>query len=711
MRISPLTIYLLWHPASPDAEALARAAYRWFHAPSDDLLRSGMGIPVYFRSQPGPGEKVLPRDIDLEHADLNVVVVLADANLVGESAWTAWLDGLARRVERVLMLPVALHQSAYRMPETLRRLNFLRVDKRDDPQETADLRLKRRTERLLRQLTEVVGRHMASRLADDSTDASNQAPPPPMTLFLSHAKRDGAAVAEALRTAIQDHSRLRAFFDDSDLPVGHAFAIELERAAGSDSAAMIAIVSDAYAARPWCRREAALARRPRRESGHPACWSVRPLLAVDALKEMPSRNLLELGNAPVVRWQPDQALHAVDLLMLEVLLSSYHRLRARQVPPAEGRHVISWTPDAISLLQLQREAGTAVDEVVYPGDALPEVERRELVQLFPKLRLQTFEDTAAVSAASTGVAVGRLVGLSSGFNSDLGGLGMGREHFEEITLRVARCVVEVGGRIAFGGMLRTSGLTETLLTLVRTVVADDGRPESKDPEARILSYQRWPGLTSVEQIASDAGICEYVLVESPLAPGERLRDDPAIQSPERARAQAYAVSAMRQAMSSGGHRTTAGRCAPKLDARIIAGGLRTDFNGFMPGVLEEALYALEDRRPVFVLGGFGGAAAVLARALLQETSPPELDADFHRSHSARMRLLQKGLARHGEASRVDELFERLKGAVERVRGDIAGELRNGLDADQNGRLMQSDHVAEIIDLLRLGMSRLWRRAD
>src|SRR4051794_36231720 len=181
MRIAPLTIYLLWHPASAEAESLARAAYRWFHAPSEDLLRSGLGIPVYFRSQPRPGEKDLPPDIDLDHADVNVVVVLAEANLASDPAWTAWLDRIARRADRVLMLPVALHQSAYRMPESLRRLNFLPIDKRNDPQETADLRLKRRTERLLRQLTEVVGRQLASRLSPQPHPASNQTPPPAMT--------------------------------------------------------------------------------------------------------------------------------------------------------------------------------------------------------------------------------------------------------------------------------------------------------------------------------------------------------------------------------------------------------------------------------------------------------------------------------------------------------------------------------------------------
>jgi len=707
MNVSPLTIYLLWHPTAREGAALAAAAYRWFHAPSDDLLRSGMGVPVYFRSQPAAEDTELPREIEVDGAELNVIVVLAEVRMVREPAWMAWLDRLARHETGVLMLPVALHESAYRVPETLRRLNFLRVDERDDAPADAATILARRTPRLLRQLTEVIGRELAAHLAGTDDGVRPRQAPPPITLFLSHAKRDGVAVAEALRSSIQGHGRMRAFFDDSDLPVGHAFATELERAASRDSAAMIAIVSDAYAARPWCRREVALARLPRAETEHPRCWTIRPLLVVDHLSHAATRTIPELGNSTVVRWQPERALDTVDLLMLEILLGSYHRLRARQVPSEAGRHVISWTPDAVSLLALRRCAGERIDEVVYPGNALPETERQALAQLFPDLRLTTFEDAAATSVASPRAAAGRIVGLSIGFNDELGSLGLGNEHLEEITLRVARCVLEAGGRIAFGGMLRSSGLTETLLTLARSLSADDDTPGAPDPVARILSYQRWPALPGVEQIAADVGICEYVLVDTPLPLEQRLRDDRRIQSPERARQHAHALSAMRCAMSVGGHRTSAGRSAPRLDARLVIGGSRVDFNGFLPGILEEALYAFEAGHPVFVLGGFGGGAAVLARALQQNATPPELSADFHRQGSQRFRQLEQGLAAHGEAAQVDSLFARLAKAVERVRADLTAGLNNGLDARENRRLMQSDHVAEIVDLLRLGMARLW----
>jgi hypothetical protein len=548
MSATPLVIYVLWHPAAENAAALASEVYRWFHASSDDLLRSGMGVPVFFRSQPASGASGAPRPIRSEEAELNVVVVLAEANLVADPAWTSYIDAVGR-MPAVQLIPVSLHESAYRLPEVVRRLNYLRVDERDDGPLEPAAQLALRKSRLLRQLTEIIGRQLAARLTPASAHADRV--PPPLTIFLSHAKRDGVDVAEALRSTIQNHGQVRAFLDDSDLPVGHAFAAELERAAISGSAAMIAILSDAYAARPWCRREIALARTPRPDTSREDCWAIQPVLAVDSLKSAPTRNIPELGNAVLVRWTPEGGLSIVDLLMLEVLLGSYHRLRARAVPSAEGRHVISWSPDVLTLMSLKRALPTPIREIVYPGYALPQADAQTLHAAFPDIELRTFEEVERGTAIPVGTIAAGIVGLSAGFHEDLGQLGFGSEHLEEVTLRVARCVIEAGGRLGFGGMVGRSGLMDTLLTLVRTLSTDDDddKEDKQARVARIVSYQRWPSLPTPEQIAKDVGISEYVLIDTPLPLAQHLVNDARVKSPQRARVQAHALSAMRLAMT------------------------------------------------------------------------------------------------------------------------------------------------------------------
>lgn len=710
MSSTPLSIYVVWHPDASDAAALASQVYRWFHASSHDLLRSGLGVPVFFRSKSDGTERGTPGGIHVAEADLNVIVVLGEANMVSDPAWISYLATFDDSDDAVLMVPVALHPSAYRLPEALRRLNFLRVDERDDPPADPASLHERRTARLLRQLTEIVGRELAARVARPMGRERRTSPPPPLAIFLSHAKRDGVKVAAALRATIQNTGRVRAFFDESDLPVGHAFAAELENAAAEGTAAMIAVVSDAYAARPWCRQEIALARRPRRDGPGQRRWWIQPVLVVDALESAPTRSIPELGNTTLVRWVPAGAIATLDLLMLEVLLGNYHRLRARRIAGARGRHVISWMPDVPTLLELQREAGGRIDEVVYPGHGLPRTELESLTRLFPSLTLMTFEQaerpTRRSPAARVDAIGGRVVGLSAGFHDALGALGFGREHFEEITLRIARCILEAGGRIAFGGMLNSSGLTETLLTLARTVTGDDtavGAP-------RILSYQRWPSLPTREQIANDAGICEYVSIEdvSPIA--HRLPQDARVTSPARARAVADTLSRMRLLMSKGRAMTTLGRRAPRPAAQIVVGGLRSRFNGCMPGIFEETLYALEAGCPIYVIGGFGGAAGTLASAMLRRGRFDELTIAYHRGHSESFRTLEQTYERDGRSNHIEQLFARLTAALTAARADVAGALDNGLDTRENGRLMQSDRIAEVVELLQLGLTRRLGRA-
>lgn len=50
-------------------------------------------------------------------------------------------------------------------------------------------------------------------------------------------------------------------------------------------------------------------------------------------------------------------------------------------------------------------------------------------------------------------------------------------------------------------------------------------------------------------------------------------------------------------------------------ARIVIGGKRAGFQGIMPRILEEVLFALERRQPLFLAGGFGGAALDVIRKL------------------------------------------------------------------------------------------------
>jgi hypothetical protein len=115
----------------------------------------------------------------------------------------------------------------------------------------------------------------------------------------------------------------------------------------------------------------------------------------------------------------------------------------------------------------------------------------------------------------------------------------------------------------------------------------------------------------------------------------------------------------------------------ECDARVVMGGRRAGFRGRMPGVLEEALIALEARRPLYVLGGFGGCAGDVAEWLgLRGPSQAVTSGDA--------------------APEVPEAFVRFS----------ASDLHNGLTVDENRALASTAHIDQAVTLVLRGLARV-----
>jgi hypothetical protein len=61
--------------------------------------------------------------------------------------------------------------------------------------------------------------------------------------------------------------------------------------------------------------------------------------------------------------------------------------------------------------------------------------------------------------------------------------------------------------------------------------------------------------------------------------------------------------------------------------RVCLGGKTEGYTGFLPGIVEEALFALKYGKPLYIVGGFGGTANLVAKFLLSDTRPKEPKKD------------------------------------------------------------------------------------
>jgi hypothetical protein len=140
-------------------------------------------------------------------------------------------------------------------------------------------------------------------------------------------------------------------------------------------------------------------------------------------------------------------------------------------------------------------------------------------------------------------------------------------------------------------------------------------------------------------------------------------------------------------------------------ARIVLGGKIHSFVGLLPGILEEVVLSIQAGHAVYVLGGFGGAAHLVAAALAGE-KPESLTRAWQErvSPSYRETLTYYDAKRNAEPSLSLPTVD-YETAVARLNrhGTSGVAAANGLDADENGFLFSTASVDAALYLVMKGL--------
>jgi hypothetical protein len=504
--------------------------------------------------------------------------------------------------------------------------------------------------------------------------------------LLGRVQRDGRQVAETLRDRAR--SDLPEVEVVADLPPDAPDPGDWLRRVIADSI-FLAVWSDSYASRAWCRFEA----RTAKAAGV-------PMIVVHALQRGEERGPTSLGNVPTVRWTGLNAddvfgLSAREALRCYVARGRFDQLRrAGHVPPATS--FLVRRPEPLDWRGAADGAVPTVPQViVYPDPALDEEELQAL---------RNRDRTAATFVTLTGddhnpFLTGRRIGLSGTAPApgELGPLGLGPQHFQDTFATVARRLLGHGADLVYGGDVRAVGLGAALVDLARGQYPAAGR------RARLTNFLAWPIYLDLN-IDGPGGLRDvvdfrFVPPPSDLVSGMPL--DPTVPLPPD-----DSTNRMR-------HREIRVRCLTELrrqmveqsDAFILIGGKVTGYLGFYPGVIDELMLALRRSRPVYVLGGWGGCARAVAAAVRGET-PAELTDEFQFRDPELATIREEILSAQtlGSADVWGNYYE----IVGRLRTLGGTGLRNGLSADENERLMTSVDRDETVFLLTKGLRQVWR---
>jgi hypothetical protein len=315
-----------------------------------------------------------------------------------------------------------------------------------------------------------------------------------------------------------------------------------------------------------------------------------------------------------------------------------------------------------------------------------------------------------------------VIGLSVSYqHDDLLSRGIGLEHLKELLHALARPLLRQGASLAYGGNWEE---TEYNLTyeLLRLVKAEQDNNAGTDADGRqigkLFNHLSWPRYLSLSTSDEARWIdsCRVVritqaaagIVEAAVVPDdEAYRDDPRTVLNT-----ALALSAMRRLMMEEMQieipDVPQAERIPPVVARIMMSGRVTDYSGFLPGIFEEALATLEQNKPLYLLGGFGGAAECLARAMLGDDDElAKFTLEWQEQHTPALGALRKSAQRFGvPAGFVDTQagLERLRTMVLSARADLAGILQTGLSTGETKELLTTCSINDAARLVRNGLA-------
>jgi SLOG cluster2/TIR domain len=501
---------------------------------------------------------------------------------------------------------------------------------------------------------------------------------------------DGLAIAKAVKRYL-DTLAVDRFFDEVSIQPGDSLSKELE--AEIQDAALVCVRTDNYVSSPWCRKELKLAKENR-----------RPMVVFDALTQREPRSSPLLSNLPSIRLAADdledeaRLESAVNFVALEVVRFLYTNkqlslLQEAGLVPADAI-LLTRPPEVRDLRAIIESAGKSLSSrplLLHPDPTLSAEEADEL------------EALGAEFATPTGLWKKRLDGLRLGLSLSPGdpaerdALGLGL-HVEDAMRVIARQALAAGARLYYGGTLAEGSLTQVLFDMIGAYNRDGLKLPS------LVNYTPWPWFEEVDKtwLARHLKMLKMEPCQPPddalkFAAGSGRGHVGRLNATVEGRyALGRSLTAMRQAITA------------NTDARVVLGGKPHAFMGFLPGIVEEVVLALRAGTPVYLLGGFGGAAHLVVEAI-EGRRPVELTRDYQGrispAYEETLKFYDGMRADSPELSLPAIDYAAIVRELE-ANGVSALAKCNGLDEEENRYLFTTASVDAALYLIMKGLTKL-----
>lgn len=657
---TPLSVHAFFHSENSEGKKIYSELYKLLCRDVKDPLSDGLDIPVYYTMADDTSEIELANS----SSSKRVFLLFIDIYMFCSQNWRKKITELIdAKDDNTLIVGVKQYKHSFSINKIIGEIQSIVVEYTED--DHLLLFEGDHWEVFTTQLYDLLIRFLGGK--DDKS---------PISVFISHSKqgngkpkdKDGEMTAKEVRDFLCSGTKLDSFFDVHDILDGYRFEDQIKAHIGNCS--LLILFTDSYSSREWCRIEALTAKK----------FHV-PIVAVFMMKGEIDRVFPYIGNIPSTVFDGDWR-KVINLLLRTTLDQTNEKELLKSQENATTTY-LPYPPEAYNMSLLKVET----TKVLYPEPPLGNEELGVLKSIASKMgRVINF--CTPMSHLTEGMNLEeKQIGISISDSPEFSKHGIGSEMLQDLAIELARHILKANGRLIYGGDLRTNGFTELLRDLARQY----GQKEKAEADVQyVKNYLAWPIYNDLtKEIRADYLASRIGLVEA--RPGCAVATDekrifiPRHLSEEVQLKWATSLTQMRE------------ESIGESVARIIAGGKMQGFAGFMPGIAEEFMIAYNTRKPIFLIGGFGGCTHMIADILEGKSNSQYLkevcleDADY------------KAFMEWAKCAGYNVDY----GFFDRI---MTEELNNGLSPDDNTQLFHSVDIVEIVSLVLKGLSKTLKDA-
>lgn len=285
---------------------------------------------------------------------------------------------------------------------------------------------------------------------------------------------------------------------------------------------------------------------------------------------------------------------------------------------------------------------------------------------------------------------GQRIAISISESEELEYLGLSEHHLKDVSIEIARYLIVNGATMLYGGDLRNGGFTRLFSELSYQY------KYISDKSIRFENYFFFPSSSKISldekaNLKKQQVIAHLLNCPAHIGKLDEKKEFNPVDSIEDRFLISECLTDMRI------------RMAKESDARILVGGKQKKHIGYLPGIFEEAYQTLKHNKPIYLVGGFGGATKSIISAIKGErnialTNDFQFDTEFLKAF--------RNFAVPKASIKVD-----LDYYYDFFSGHTVESLakQNGLTPEENKILFESNNIHELVFLILKGLQNITKK--